>query len=84
MPAQNVGTKPWWQRGACHGMPTNAFFATMGVPAHLKKLCGTCKVAGDCLEAALDEERGHGRNYGVRGGLSAHERYKLLQLEAGA
>lgn len=78
MPAQQLESTGWDARAACKGMPTQAFFIEHG-QAPLKAVCRRCEVRWECLQAAFQEERGHGRNYGIRGGYTANERYRFLK-----
>jgi hypothetical protein len=47
----------------------------------VKKICSTCLVTDECLDAALQYERTLGKNHraGIWGGLGPRERYILWQ-----
>ena len=64
-----------WQTDAlCAQTDPEAFFPEKGGSTReAKKVCLTCEVRGECLEAALlNDER-----FGIWGGLSERERRKL-------
>ena len=72
----------WRERAACLGKPTGMFFPERGFNpglADVIELCGWCPVRAQCLADAMAEERGvaSGYRHGVRGGLTAHQRYEL-------
>lgn len=39
-----------------------------------RSLCLSCHARTECLEAAMEEERGGGSRFGIRGGLTEEER----------
>lgn len=43
-----------------------------------KAICGGCPIRERCLTEALEEEEGF-RGWGIRGGLTADERYALVR-----
>jgi WhiB family redox-sensing transcriptional regulator len=45
------------------------------------KICSTCPVQAECLDDALAFELPGEKRYGVRGGLSAKERKRLVEGE---
>ncbi|CAM3371919.1 WhiB family transcriptional regulator [Nocardioides sp. Bht2] len=64
----------WQERALCAQTDPEAFFPEKGGSTReAKKVCQTCEVRQDCLEAALmNDER-----FGIWGGLSERERRKL-------
>lgn len=64
----------WQERALCAQTDPEAFFPEKGGSTReAKKVCLTCDVRSDCLEAALmNDER-----FGIWGGLSERERRKL-------
>jgi len=42
-----------------------------------KSLCAQCHAWRECLEAAMEEERGGGARFGIRGALTEEERKRL-------
>jgi WhiB family transcriptional regulator, redox-sensing transcriptional regulator len=64
----------WQERALCAQTDPEAFFPEKGGSTReAKKVCQTCEVRDDCLEAALfNDER-----FGIWGGLSERERRKL-------
>ncbi len=80
----------WRDRAACAGTDTNLFFEDRD-PAAALALCGRCPVRDGCLAAALAEETdastgaplGKASRHGVRGGLTAPERFAALSGQGG-
>lgn len=72
----------WWDEAECRYVGMEIFFDTNTVAA--KQVCSVCPIAKQCLDAAMTEEYGTGKDkrFGVRGGLSARGRYRLA-LERG-
>ncbi|UVF61253.1 WhiB family transcription factor [Mycobacterium phage DuncansLeg] len=71
----------WWHEAECQYVGLDIFFpenkgdhGTLG-----KQICAVCPVVSECLEDAMREERGQGRErrFGVRGNLTAAERWRL-------
>jgi WhiB family transcriptional regulator, redox-sensing transcriptional regulator len=64
----------WQERALCAQTDPEAFFPEKGGSTReAKKVCQTCEVRDECLEAALmNDER-----FGIWGGLSERERRKL-------
>ncbi|QIG44040.1 WhiB family transcriptional regulator [Nocardioides anomalus] len=64
----------WQERALCAQTDPEAFFPEKGGSTReAKKVCLTCEVRTECLEAALmNDER-----FGIWGGLSERERRKL-------
>ena len=68
--------QPWMDRAVCAQTDPDLFFPEKnGNAAPARRICGTCPVAGECLEYALANRETHG----VWGGLTPLERRKLLQ-----
>jgi WhiB family redox-sensing transcriptional regulator len=70
----------WRQFGACRDEDPEKFYPTPGDEdgiAQAKRVCASCLVRADCLEAALADEGGRSRDgrYGVRGQMTGDERY---------
>ena len=58
----------------CAQTDPELFFPDVGMSNALaKKICGACPVQAECLEWALT----NGEDYGIWGGLTAKERYRL-------
>ena len=72
--ALDSGEAGWQDRALCAQTDPEAFFPEKGGSTReAKKVCLTCEVRDDCLEAALmNDER-----FGIWGGLSERERRKL-------
>lgn len=67
-------------RAACLGADVSIFFE-LARPGHKEMalaLCGECPVRADCLAASMREEAGS-QKFGIRGGLTADERRKLVK-----
>lgn len=80
----------WYGRAACRGMATDLFYSCMSPVnrARAKAVCASCPVITECLDRAMDEEasdqsptQNMKNRYGVRGGLSAGERWALAYPE---
>ncbi len=64
----------WQDRALCAQTDPEAFFPEKGGSTReAKKVCLTCEVRQECLEAALDNDE----RFGIWGGLSERERRKL-------
>lgn len=64
----------WVQFAACATAWPDAFFPDQGDPVNAaKRVCESCPVRRICLQEALDNDE----EYGVWGGLSAHQRKQL-------
>lgn len=67
----------WHDRAACRGQDTELWFSIDADDREAAKaICNRCPVRLDCLDEALDEERGQSKEYraGIRGGMNAEER----------
>jgi WhiB family redox-sensing transcriptional regulator len=65
---------PWQARGLCAQTDPEAFFPEPGAPNwRAKRVCRSCPVRRECLSFAVD----NGEEYGIWGGLSAHERRQV-------
>lgn len=77
----------WWQDAACIGMDLAMFFPGPGRqsgpvnPARkAKQVCADCPVRSDCLAEAVEiESANDAARIGIRGGLSADERRRLVR-----
>lgn len=71
--------RDWWQSAHCKGTELDPF----GTPAEQREFkvthCDHCFVQQKCLAAALTEERYEHFAYGVRGGVGAKDRTKMIQ-----
>ncbi|ONK09492.1 WhiB family transcriptional regulator [Streptomyces sp. MP131-18] len=69
----------WADRAACGQVDTELWFAAD--TAQAVAICGRCPVRRACLAAAMAEEAGCGpdRRWGVRGGLTRHDRWRLAR-----
>ncbi|MDQ2876523.1 MAG: WhiB family transcriptional regulator [Actinomycetota bacterium] len=68
----------WQDSAACAGADPDAWFPAKGHPtAYAKRVCAGCPVRPECLDYALDFERGMGREtrHGVWGGLAPDQRW---------
>jgi len=64
----------WQERALCAQTDPEAFFPEKGGSTReAKKVCQTCEVRVECLEAALMKDE----RFGIWGGLSERERRKL-------
>ncbi|MBF4161854.1 WhiB family transcriptional regulator [Nocardioides acrostichi] len=64
----------WQERALCAQTDPEAFFPEKGGSTReAKKVCLTCDVRQDCLEAALTNDE----RFGIWGGLSERERRRL-------
>lgn len=64
----------WRDYAACLGMKTELFYPAQGQPAaKAKRTCKGCPVQAECLNDALITNE----KFGIRGGLSEHERRRL-------
>ena len=70
----DADSEGWQERALCAQTDPEAFFPEKGGSTReAKKVCLTCDVRTECLEAALmNDER-----FGIWGGLSERERRKL-------
>lgn len=79
------GKGDWLDDAACAGLPVDLWFpgvhSTPGFPAGDQALaiCQDCPVKIQCLLSALQEEMQDSQSsiFGIRGGLSPKDRYKL-------
>lgn len=73
----------WRTRAACRGMDTDMFFPERGDGAAVdaaKAVCGTCPVAADCLDEAINLPDGWGE-IGIWGGTSGRQRRVLVRTD---
>ena len=74
MPRPALVSARWWERAACLGADTGAFFADPAAApsgiAEAKAFCARCPVLPDCLGDALKTRD----MYSVRGGMTWPER----------
>lgn len=77
--------RPIWRAPetvACRGEDTSLFYkgegetpeARQSRAARAKRLCAACCARTECLEKAMEEEKGGGARFGIRGGLTEEER----------
>lgn len=88
----------WYESAACDGMDPELFFASDSTQKKLvkeaKAICAGCPVRLECLAAATTEEdpeqygfgaeRDRNNRFGVRGGLTGRERWRLQWPEESA
>ena len=66
----------WMADGNCRMYPPAIFFPSDGAGVDkARRICATCRVAGQCLEYALE----HRIEHGVWGGCSERERRRILK-----
>ena len=66
----------WMDHALCNQTDPELFFPELGGSTkQAKALCLSCEVRAECLDYALDHEE----QFGVWGGLSEHERRRLLR-----
>ncbi|WP_081343365.1 WhiB family transcriptional regulator [Mycobacteroides chelonae] len=70
-----VNHEPWTKDALCPQVDAELFFPTPGGPGQrsaraAKAICAQCPVTAECLEFAIR----NGEEYGVYGGVTAHER----------
>lgn len=75
----------WFHAAACLGTDVESFFPERRPPDPLAlRVCRGCPVRRECLESAMEEEADSGRNrHGIRGGLSAPQRFQLYKCRTG-
>ena len=73
----------WLTRAACRHLPTDWWYPPAPItPAatvnmhRAKRICATCPVTDQCLEAGMDED------YGIWGGLSPKQRRRIRKETA--
>ena len=76
-PGRTNDRDPWLEDALCTETDPEAFFPEHGEQNHdAKRVCGACPVVAECLAFALAGNVG----YGVWGGTTAAERYKLRRV----
>jgi hypothetical protein len=85
--AADEDATPWVMQAACLGLaksgeedPWFPVAATSALAyAEAREVCVTCPVLGECLEQALNEERGRadGSRWGMWGGKTPKERARI-------
>ena len=66
----------WMARGSCASTPPGVFFPSDGAGVEVaKRICAGCRVAGSCLDYALE----HRIDHGVWGGCSERQRRRILR-----
>jgi hypothetical protein len=77
----HTAARGWEERARCRTLHPQMFLGPESSVA--RAVCESCPVRLACLSSALRLERGHPRSHllGVRGGLSADERFAVLQDE---
>lgn len=66
--------EPWTEQAVCATVDPELWFPEVGGnPADAIKICRTCPVISECLEAALKRNE----RFGVYGGLTERQRRKL-------
>ncbi|GGJ81742.1 hypothetical protein GCM10011583_11490 [Streptomyces camponoticapitis] len=86
-------TTEWIPEAACIGPDRDNWFQERSVTVdaiaatlYARRVCENCPVREACLDAALAEEGGCGRDsrHGIRGGLDGDERHTLARRRARA
>jgi WhiB family redox-sensing transcriptional regulator len=68
----------WKDRGLCREIDPELFFPEKGGSTReAKKICESCEVRPECLDAAL----ANAERFGIWGGLSERERQALLRKQ---
>lgn len=71
-----ISTENWREAAICAQTDPEAYFPIKGGSTRpAKRVCAVCPVTTECLEDALAKDE----RYGVRGGLSARERRRLIK-----
>jgi len=76
------GEREWVRLAACRGMDTDVFFPSRGERKKAReaiRICESCDVRVHCLVDALETEPA-GYSQGVRGGVLARRRTKMVEL----
>ncbi|WP_046508014.1 WhiB family transcriptional regulator [Streptomyces odonnellii] len=72
---------PDWAKAACRDMDVDLWFreADQADTRLALSTCSGCEIRIECLEAAMDEEKGKGyqMRHGIRGGLTKGQRHDL-------
>ena len=72
---------PWRQLALCAEVDSEIFFPERGGSTReAKKVCAKCEVRAECLEYALATHQ----RFGIWGGLSERERYRMEQAGVAA
>lgn len=87
-------SRRWMRQAACLGTDPDLFYDGLSSTAReeAKAVCTGCPVLGTCLARAMEEEAHLGRTpeqnlllrFGIRGGLTAEERWELAYPEEAA
>lgn len=77
-PIRPAVTTGWLDHAACRGEDVDLFFPSTGADGQhaareAKRICARCPVRDECLADAV----GNRELWGIRGGLSAHERRNM-------
>lgn len=71
--------RDWWRSAHCKGTELDPFGAPSKQQEFKTTHCDHCPVQQECLAAALTEEQYEHFAYGVRGGVGAKARTKMIQ-----
>lgn len=75
---EDVEAASWKDRALCAQTDPEAFFPDKGGSTReAKKVCLSCEVRLECLEAALENDE----RFGIWGGMSERERRKLKKAQ---
>ncbi len=77
----------WQNRAACADLDPDVFFPSKREVSGVEsseasaalEICRGCPVKVHCLEAALKEEKCEKARYGIRGGVTPAQRYRLYR-----
>lgn len=77
--AFEINLPGWYGEGICNQTDPESFYPSVGTGLvnHIKtakRVCGSCPVQTKCLQYAIDNDE----RFGIWGGLTAHERRKLV------
>jgi WhiB family redox-sensing transcriptional regulator len=69
----------WKLSAVCASVDPSLWFPEVGPPSNkAKELCGLCPVQVECLDYALEQEAGESFLWGLYGGKTPTERWKIL------
>lgn len=74
----HLTAEPWRERAACLEVPGDIFFPEKydtRTAAHARRICATCDVSAECLNAALERNE----QYGIFAGLTVIQRRRILK-----
>lgn len=73
----------WRESAACRGRSLDLWYSSGDLEQRVARaVCRHCPVRSACLAEAMVEEDGDGPRFGVRGGMTAGERDRLVRRSA--